>query len=174
MPEAANTGLKKKKRCFLENQCTSLEMYHFGLPGIRISKKPRGGVRGGPGCPYQNISFVYWRAGFVLHAASRGDKVRATRSTCGRNRKCCREHQLLLRRSSGWTGGVSRRGFGLPRRGQIKRLLCHVRQPTPPPPNPQSPSLPPPNHLKVLKCTGRSSCCCLPPLMGQYLHTRLM
>lgn len=45
---------------------------------------------------YQNISFVYWRAGFVLHVASRGDKVRVTRSTLGRNRKCCCEHQLLL------------------------------------------------------------------------------
>lgn len=71
---------------------------------------------------YQNISFVYGLAGFVLHVASKGDKVRVTRSTLGRNRKCCCEHQLLLRS----TRAV--RGLGLPRHCQIKRLLCCVRQ----------------------------------------------
>lgn len=81
---------------------------------------------------YENISFVYGRAGFVLHVASMGDKVRVTRSTLGRNRKCCCEHQLLLRSAR------AARGLGLPRHCQIKRLLCCVRQfallhPLPPP-----------------------------------------
>lgn len=71
---------------------------------------------------YENISFVYGRAGFVLHVASMGDKVRVTRSTLGRNRKCCCEHQLLLRSAR------AARGLGLPRHCQIKRLLCCVRQ----------------------------------------------
>lgn len=79
---------------------------------------------------YQNISFVYGRTGFVLHVASKGDKVRVTRSTLGRNRKCCCEHQLLLR-STRAVGGL-----GLLRRCQIKRLLCCVRQFAPPPPPP--------------------------------------
>lgn len=65
---------------------------------------------------YQNISFVWWCAGFVLHVASKGDKVRVTRSTLGRNRKCCCEQQLLLRSTR------AARGLGLPRHGQIKRL----------------------------------------------------
>ena len=76
---------------------------------------------------YQNISFVYGCTGFVLHVASKGDKVRVTRSTLGRNRKCCCEHQLLLR--STWAA----RGLSLPRRCQIKRLLCCARQFSPPP-----------------------------------------
>lgn len=70
---------------------------------------------------YQNISFVYRCASFVLHMASKGDKVRVTRSTLGRNRKCCCEHQLLLRSSQ------ALRGLGLPRRCQIKRLLGGAR-----------------------------------------------
>lgn len=71
----------------------------------------------------QNISFVYGRAGFVLHVASKGDKVRVTRSTLGRNRKCCCDHQLLL------IGRLGQQGLGLPRRCQIKRRFDH------PPPN---------------------------------------
>ena len=90
---------------------------------------------------YENISFVYGRAGFVLHVASKGDKVRATRSTLGRNRKCCCEHQLLLRSTR------AARGLGLPRHCQIKRLLCCVRQ-----------SAPPPLLSKVLNCTGGKDC----------------
>lgn len=135
--QAANRGLKEM---FSENRnMIFVEMCHFELPGIKLKytleiqdlKVARVTFfffsygRGQRGNAYQNISFVYWRGGFVLHAASRGDKVRATRSTFSRNRKCCREHQLSLRRSSGWKGA----GFGLPRRDQIKRLLCPVRLP---------------------------------------------
>lgn len=49
--------------------------------------------------------------------ASKGDKVRVTRSTLGRNRKCCCEQQLSLRSTR------AARGLGLPRHCQIKRLL---------------------------------------------------
>lgn len=58
---------------------------------------------------FQNISFVYGRACFVLHVASKGDKVRVTRSSLFRSRKYCCEHQLLLRSAR------AARGLGLPR-----------------------------------------------------------
>lgn len=112
---------------------------------------------------YQNISFVYGCAGFVLHVASKGDKVRVTRSTLGRNRKCCCEHQLLLRS----TRAV--RGLGLPRRCQIKRLLsCKTVCP---------PHLPTFTFQKVLNCTGGEDCIVLAikgmgcHLKEHYLHS---
>lgn len=46
--------------------------------------------------PPSKTLVLFMVAGFVLHVASKGDKARATRSTFGRNRKCCCEHQLLL------------------------------------------------------------------------------
>lgn len=101
---------------------------------------------------YENISFVYGRAGSVLHVASMGDKVRVTRSTLGRNRKCCCEHQLLLRSTQ------AARGLGLPRHCQIKRLLCCVRQFAPPP---HAPSHHHHHHIyfsKVLNCAGGKDC----------------
>lgn len=58
---------------------------------------------------YQNISFVDEGACFVLHVASKSDKVRVTRSSLCRSRKCCCEHQLLLRSAR------AARGLGLPR-----------------------------------------------------------
>lgn len=107
---------------------------------------------------YQNISFVYGHTGFVLHVASKGDKVRVTRSTLGRNRKCCCEHQLLLRLTRAVTG------LGLPRRCQIKRLLCCVRRFAPPTFTFQ----------KVLNCTGGKDCIVLAikgcHLKEHYLH----
>lgn len=102
-----------------------------GKAGIKSSNHlPTHLLRG----QYQNISFVYERDSFVLHVASKGDKVRVTRSTLSRNRKCCCEHQLLLRSTR------AARGLGLPRHCQIKRLLSCARQPPPtplaPPPSP--------------------------------------
>lgn len=76
--------------------------------------------------PRSKTLVLFMVAGFVLHVASKGDKARATRSTFGRNRKCCCEHQLLL------VGWVERRGLSLPRRCQIKRPLCSVGRHTPP------------------------------------------
>ena len=80
------------------------------------------------GALYENIGFVYGWTGFVLHVASKGDKVRVTRSTLGRNRKCCCEHQLLLRSTR------AARGLGLPRQplpNKETTVLCKtVRTPT--------------------------------------------